>query len=126
MRIKLDENIGRRGLELLMNAGHDVMTVRDQGLQGATDDRVFEACRIEGRVLITLDRDFGQILRFPPSGTLGVVILNLGPRPGPQALIERIKSFLAVLASRPLTGRLWIVEPGQVRIHLVDGDDGQT
>jgi hypothetical protein len=34
MKIKLDENIGRRGLELLRLAGHDVMTVRDQNLQG--------------------------------------------------------------------------------------------
>lgn len=126
MRIKLDENIGRRGRELLLAAGHDVMTVRDQGLQGATDERVFEACRAEGRVLITLDRDFGQVLRFPPAGTSGVVILDLGPRPGPQALLDRLKSFLAVLASRPLTGRLWIVEPGRVRIHLADGDDGPT
>jgi len=37
VRLKLDENIGHRGLEVLINAGHDVMTVRDQGLQGATD-----------------------------------------------------------------------------------------
>lgn len=88
---------------------------------------MFEACRIEGRVLITLDRDFSQIPRFPPSGTSGIVILDLGQRrPGPQALLDRLKSFLAVLASRPLTGRLWIVEPGRVRIHLADCDDGQT
>lgn len=32
MKFKLDENIGRRGLELLKASGHDVMTVRDQGL----------------------------------------------------------------------------------------------
>jgi hypothetical protein len=120
VRIKLDENIGHRGRAFLINAGHDVMTVRDQGLQGATDDRVFAACRAEGRVLITLDRDFGQILRFPPADTSGVVILELGPRPGPQALLDRLAAFVAVLASRPLTGRLWIVEPG---IHLADGDD---
>ena len=27
VKIKLDENIGRRGLELLKGAGHDVMTM---------------------------------------------------------------------------------------------------
>jgi len=31
VKIKLDENIGRRGLELLKASGHDVMTVWDQG-----------------------------------------------------------------------------------------------
>lgn len=30
MKLKLDENIGRRGQDLLKTFGHDVMTVRDQ------------------------------------------------------------------------------------------------
>jgi predicted nuclease of predicted toxin-antitoxin system len=66
MKIKLDENIGRRGVELLTLAGHDVMTVRDQNLQGASDETLFNVCANEDRVLITLDHDFGQVLRFPP------------------------------------------------------------
>ena len=41
MKLKLDENIGRRGLELLKAAGHEVDTVRDQGLQGARDETLF-------------------------------------------------------------------------------------
>ena len=66
MKFKLDENVGRRGLEFLKASGHDVMTVWDQGLRGVTDEEVFQICAAEGRVLVTLDRDFGQITRFPP------------------------------------------------------------
>jgi predicted nuclease of predicted toxin-antitoxin system len=66
VRFKLDENIGRRGLEFLRASGHDVMTVWDQDLQGVTDQRLFDVCAAEGRALITLDRDFGEVLRFPP------------------------------------------------------------
>jgi predicted nuclease of predicted toxin-antitoxin system len=65
VKFKLDENIGRRGLELLKASGHDVMTVRDQGLGGVTDEKLFEVCVAEGRALITLDRDFGQVTRSP-------------------------------------------------------------
>ena len=50
MKIKLDENIGRRGIELLQAAGHDVMTVRDQNLQGASDETLFDVWGGEGRV----------------------------------------------------------------------------
>ena len=45
MKVKLDENIGRRGSELLKADGHDVMTVRDQDLGGVADERLFEVCR---------------------------------------------------------------------------------
>lgn len=64
MKFKLDENLGRRELQLIQSAGHDVIGVRDQGLGGAADTRVLEACRLEERSLITLDRDFGNGLRF--------------------------------------------------------------
>jgi predicted nuclease of predicted toxin-antitoxin system len=65
VKIKLDENIGKRGLELLRSRGHDTSTVYEQGLSGAVDEQVFGICAEEGRVLITLDRDFGEVLRFP-------------------------------------------------------------
>jgi len=79
VKFKLDENIGRRGLELLEASGHDVMTVRDQGLRGVTDKKLFEICVAERRALITLDRDFGHVPRFPPDQSAGIVILEVGP-----------------------------------------------
>ncbi len=118
MKIKLDENIGSRGSELLAERGHDVSTVRDQGLSGSPDERIFEVCAAEGRVLVTLDRDFGEVLRFPPDESAGVVILDLGPRASPRRLLDRLKEILAVAQEQDVRGSLWIVEPGRVRIHL--------
>lgn len=122
MKIKLDENIGRRGVELLKLAGHDVATVRDQNLQGARDETLFDVCAGEERVLITLDHDFGQVLRFPPERGAGLVILEPGPRMTPGSLLDRLRDFLALAEVRSPTAALWIVEPGRVRIHLRDDD----
>jgi len=60
LKIKVDENIGRSGVDLLRQAGHDVMTVPAQQLSGAADEAIFQICVSEGRTLITLDRDFGR------------------------------------------------------------------
>ena len=123
MKVKLDENIGRRGQGLLQAAGHDVMTVRDQGLGGATDEKLFDVCAEEGRVLITLDRDFGKVTRFPPSTSAGIVVLELGSPATIRAMLDRLEAFLSVLKTETVTGALWIVEPGRVRIHLHDRND---
>jgi predicted nuclease of predicted toxin-antitoxin system len=123
VKFKLDENIGRRGLELLAASGHDVMTVRDQGLGGVADKKLFEVCSNEGRALITLDRDFGQVPRFPPESSAGIVILEVGRRTTLQGILDRLADFLAVLGTSSIAGALWIVEPGRVRIHLHDGEE---
>jgi predicted nuclease of predicted toxin-antitoxin system len=124
MRFKLDENIGRRGVELLRDAGHDVATVRDENLAGADDEVLFAVVVKEGRTLVTLDYDFAQVLRFPPAKTSGIVVLELGGRASLAALLERLRSLLATLDLHPLAGRLWIIEPGRVRMHLPSGDEG--
>jgi hypothetical protein len=120
VNLKLDENIGRRGAQQLEVDGHDVATVRDQNLGGAADERLFDVCRAEARTLVTLDRDFGQVLRFPPETSAGIVVLDLNPRPTHGTLVARLQDFLAFSKTRSPVGELWIVEPGRVRIHLRD------
>ncbi len=122
MKIKLDENIGRRGAALLIAAGHDVLTVRDQNLQGADDETIFDACAEEHRILITLDHDFGQVLRFPPERGSGLVILEPGTRTTPRSLLDRLRDFLALADVQSPVGALWIVEPGRIRVHLRHDD----
>jgi hypothetical protein len=121
VKVKLDENIGGLGDRLVRADGHDVMTVRDQNLGGVTDARLFDVCCREGRTLVTLDRDFGQVLRFPPERSAGIVILDSSPRATPSALVRRLVTFLAFAESRSPVGELWIVKPGRVRIHLQQG-----
>jgi predicted nuclease of predicted toxin-antitoxin system len=98
------------------------MTVRDQHLQGTPDENLFNVCAAEDRILITLDHDFGQVLRFPPERGAGLIILEPGAQVTPQALLDRLRDFRALAEVRSPEGTLWIVEPGRVRIHL-RGDD---
>jgi Domain of unknown function (DUF5615) len=77
-----------------------VATVREQQLHGAPDEEVFDASVREGRALVTLDRDLGQVLRFPSATSSGIIVIDPGPRARHPALLERTRELLAI-ASRP-------------------------
>lgn len=117
MKFKLDENLGETGRRVLEADGHDVMTVAQQGLSGAEDERIYEVCRNECRVLVTLDHDFGHVFRFPPNVTAGIAVLECKGRLSPTAIKARITELATVLRSNPIDGQLWIVEPGRVRMR---------
>ena len=116
MRFKLDENFDVRLVPLLAQGGHDVDTVRDERLSGSPDETIYETCRRTARTLITLDLDFASPFRFPPEGTEGIVVIR-PPRAVLPAIKATLESVLAELTSKPLTGVLWIVEPGRIRVY---------
>ena len=43
MRIKFDQNMDPRGAAILKQAGHEVLTVKEQNLTGAEDDVIAAA-----------------------------------------------------------------------------------
>lgn len=117
MKFKLDENIGSRSARLFPEAGHDVETISQEGLSGARDEIVFATCIREQRGLLTLDLDFADVVRFPPHQTAGIAVLRL-PAHASLSLLERsVGNLLSMLDVEPITGRLWIVEPGRIRVH---------
>ena len=117
MKLKLDENLGELGREMLTAQGHDVSTVAMQRMSGSPDVTLYETCRLESRTLITLDRDFGEVLRFPPEDSAGVAVLDCRGRLSPSTILARINELALVLAIQSISGQLWIVEPGRVRVH---------
>lgn len=77
MRFKLDENVDVRAAEVLTAAGHDVTTVASQGLGGTKDPAIAQVVAREDRILVTLDRGFGDIRRYPPGSHPGIVLVRL-------------------------------------------------
>ena len=116
LRFKLDENADPRWREPLVEAGHDVSTATEQSLQGVEDLVLPEACRAERRCLVTLDVDFAQILDFPPQEYSGLIVLR-HPRPTLAGMRDLVRQLAVAVERESPLGRLWIVEPGRIRIH---------
>jgi predicted nuclease of predicted toxin-antitoxin system len=123
MNFKLDENFGKRTVRLFMESGHNVRTVHDEGLSGIDDDRLFEVCCSEERCLVSLDLDFADTLRFDSARCAGIAVIRIPMNPGIELLEAMIKYFLNTLNTISIEGRLWIVEPGRIRVHQIDEDE---
>jgi predicted nuclease of predicted toxin-antitoxin system len=124
VKLKLDENLGRGIAGVLADAGHDVATVASEGLSGSPDEVVFRAAVDEGRTLVTLDLDFSNPLRFPTTGTPGVIVVRV-PRPLVTLVRDSLLNALSRIDELGVSGSLFIVEPGRFRQHR-SWDDEQA
>jgi predicted nuclease of predicted toxin-antitoxin system len=80
VRLLFDENLSILSARWAAAAlAVDVLDARAAGLAGKTDREVRRFAIETDRVLVTLDADFGNLIRFSPSGTPGVIWLR--PRP---------------------------------------------
>ena len=116
MRFKLDENLPSELATLFRTAGHDAVTVLDQGLSGAKDPDLASACVHEGRAIVTLDTDFSDIRAYPPSAYSVIVVFRLESQ-ARDHILEIGARFLHVLSGASLKGQLWIVEESKIRVR---------
>lgn len=92
-RFLADENFPGPSVRLLRAAGHDILAVTEV-LKGSGDPAVLRRSTIEGRILLTSDKDYGTLifrLGLPPPA--GVVFFRLGNAP-PAELAERLLDFI--------------------------------
>ena len=113
--VKLDENVPDSVGTILRDAGHDVMVARNEQLAGAPDDRLLTMAVAEGRVLITFDRGFANVIQHPPNGTAGIVVIRLGDQTLPR--VRQVAVTMArLLTSERVAGRLWVLNESRLRI----------
>lgn len=116
MRVKLDENVPRSVLALLIAAGHDADTVVSEGLTGSADSVVVQAAADAGRLLITLDRGLGDVRRYPPGSHSGILVLRVDEQSA-AAVRRAVQALVDVQDLDALAGTVAIVQRGWLRIR---------
>ena len=111
-RLLVDECVYLPVAEALRDAGHDVLLVKDI-CPGCKDDEMLRLAGEQGRILLTRDKDFGELIIRLQKKVPGIIRYNLLGMPfGRQA--QYIVSVLKN-APKPLAGHITTVEPGRVR-----------
>ena len=77
MRLGLDQGLPFRAAAVLRRDGIDTAHASEVGLSRASDDDILEWCRKEERILVTLDRDFHQIIALASASLPSVIRLRL-------------------------------------------------
>lgn len=124
MRIKLDENLGQRVAGAFRAAGHDVATVYEQRLTSATDQQLFAVCVSERRLLVSLDTDFANPMRFDPLQSAGIAVLRVRSEPTRSELDDAVQTLLGALVHADPAARLWVVRGRRVREYKPRDDEG--
>ncbi len=66
-----------RSVEWLREQGHDATHLREENLQRMSDADVFRKAATEGRILLTFDLDFGEIVALSSEKNASVVLFRL-------------------------------------------------
>ena len=113
MRFLADESCDFAVVRALRSEGHDVVAVAEISPR-STDTEVIAMARETSRVVLTEDKDFGQLVYASGSPSNGVILLRF---PG-RARAEISRTILKVIQEKGdrLGGRFVVVQPGRVRI----------
>jgi predicted nuclease of predicted toxin-antitoxin system len=116
MRFLLDMNRPPAMTEWLRAEGHDAVHVREIGLAGLPDHSVFGRAAEDGRIVVTFDLDFGEIVAARAASGAGVTLLRL--RSARQnRLHERLRVTIAEAAEALQAGAIVVVEDARIRIR---------
>jgi len=114
MRILANENIAGAVVSALRACGHDVVSVKES-MRGVADRSVLTRAQADGRLVLTCDKDFGELaVRLGLPADSGVVLLRLGGR-NPEA--DNARAIAALTSRGDWAGHFAVVTDDRVRIR---------
>jgi len=116
MRFLADMGVSMRVVDWLRSKGHDVLHLRDEGLQRLANGKIFQKAKQEDRVVVTFDLDFGEIVAASESRIVSVVLFRLRNSRSPH-VISRLEIALNESSQELAEGAILVVEESRHRIR---------
>lgn len=125
MQLIANENFPGEAVKALRDTGHDVFWVRTDA-PGISDRDVLEIARTENRVVLTFDKDFGELaFRFGLPAACGILLFRVR-LPSPDHIAR--KSVEVIQSRESWEGIFAVVEESRIRITSLpdQGDEGSS
>jgi predicted nuclease of predicted toxin-antitoxin system len=115
-RLLADENVAGAVVAALRHDGHDVAWIHEDA-PGSPDPDVLERAQREGRVVVTFDKDFGELaFRRGLAASVGVVLFRITLTSPEHA----VQAAVAAFTSRAdWTGQFAVVEDDRIRLRAL-------
>lgn len=117
MRFLLDENISPRLAPLLVAAGHDALHVREMSLARAPDSVIMDFAGREGRVIVSADADFGDMLAHTNASRPSVVFLRRQQGRRATLIAALLIANLDAVVDDLLAGAIVVIDDHRVRVR---------
>lgn len=115
-RMKIDEDLPSEIGQLFMQHGYDALSVSAQGWSGISDPALWPRIQDEGRVLVTADKGFADLRRYPPGSHAGVILLRAREE-SRRAYLSLAAIALDRVALEELSGAIVVVTDRGVRVR---------
>jgi len=116
MQFLADMGVSIRVAEWLRSQGHDVVHLRDRGLQRLPNGEIFQLGYREKRIIVTFDLDFGEIVAESAGAVVSVVLFRLHDT-RTDHVIQRLESVLTQSSDALIRGAIIAVEESRHRIR---------
>ena len=115
MRVLADHDVPTDVVQALRRQGLHVQRAYEAGLDRSPDDALFEYAQKTAQVLLTFDQDFGNIARFPPERSAGIVLVMIRGM-SKDTLIRRVCQFFAGTRASRLRRKVFFIDRTEVRL----------
>jgi len=117
VKFLLDENQSPRIAEVLAEAGHDVIHVRDIGRRASPDEQVLDAAREADRVVISADTDFGELLAASNAAGPSILLLRRQEQRRAHEIAALILVNLDDVVADLQSGAVVVIDDERIRIR---------